>query len=121
MTASSEFLDFLVEHLEPLGAVSARRMFGGAGLFCDGLMFALIADDKLYLKADADNEADFIDAGLEPFLYERRDKPPVTMSYREAPEAALDDPDVLVDWARSAFGAALRADKAKRKPKRHRR
>ena len=120
MTTSSEFLDFLVEHLEPLGGVCARRMFGGAGLFCDGLMFGLIADDKLYLKADAGNEAAFIDAGLEPFIYERQGKPPIAMSYREAPDAALDDPDVLVEWARSALGAALRADKAKSKPKRRR-
>src|SRR3546814_9739567 len=54
MSASPEFVDFAQELFAPLGGVSIRRMFGGAGLYCRGLMFGLIHDDTIYLKADAE-------------------------------------------------------------------
>jgi TfoX/Sxy family transcriptional regulator of competence genes len=63
MTMSPNFRDYLVDQLEPFGLVAAKRMFGGGGLFRDGTMFALIADDVLYLKADEQNQADFKDRG----------------------------------------------------------
>ena len=55
MAPRSDFVDFLLEGLQPLGAVSARRMFGGYGIYCEGVMFGLVADDALYLKVDATN------------------------------------------------------------------
>ena len=108
MARSSEFVDFVLESLEPLGGVSARRMFGGWGIYKDGVMFALIAYDQLYLKVDDDNRAAFEARGLQPFIYTGKGRP-IRMSYREAPGEGFDDPDILCDWARGACAAALRA------------
>ena len=105
--ASREFADYLVELLEPLGRVKAKRMFGGFGLYLDGLMFALITDDTLYLKADAGNRAAFAARAMPPFEYVRQGKV-VTLSYLAAPAEALEEPDDLVALARLAFAAALR-------------
>jgi DNA transformation protein len=118
---SAEYRDYLLEALEPLGGVSARRMFGGAGLFKDGLMFALIADDVLYLKADDANRPDFETAGQGPFVYEAKGGKRGVMSYWQTPDELFDEPDDLVDWALRAFDAALRADAAKPPSQRKRR
>lgn len=92
-----------------LGPVATRRMFGGAGVFADGIMVALVADAVLYLKTDAETRPRFEAAGLPPFSYERAGKPAVVMSYARCPEEAFDDPDVFRDWAGEAIAAAHRA------------
>jgi DNA transformation protein and related proteins len=116
MAAESEFVGFVLESLRPLARVAARRMFGGHGIFMDGLMFGLIADDQLYLKVDAGNRAAYEAEGLPPFTYVGKGRR-IEMSYHEAPSEGFDDPEILCDWAREAYAAALRADarKAKRK------
>lgn len=102
----------LVEHtlelLAPLGAVRARRMFGGHGFYIDELFVALIAGERLYLKADAQTEADFAAAGSVPFVYAGGAKP-ITMSYWAAPPEALESPAAMAPWAQRAIAAALRA------------
>jgi len=108
MSASPDYLDHLIDLLDPLGPVTIRRMFGGAGLYHDGVMFALVAEDRLYLKADDGNRDAFEAEGLEPFTYESRGKRAV-MSYYEPPVDALEDAEILCRWARGAFEAALRA------------
>jgi DNA transformation protein len=113
--ADSEFVSYVVESLRPLGPVGARRMFGGHGIFLDGLMFALIASDQLYLKVDDGNRAAYEAAGLPPFTYDGKGKP-IQMSYHEAPSEGFDDPDVLCAWAREAYAAALRS-RAAAKPR----
>lgn len=112
MAADREFVGFVIESLQPLGPVAARRMFGGHGIFLDGLMFGLIADHQLYLKVDDGNRAAYEAQDLPPFTYIGKGKPTQT-SYREAPSEALDDPEVLCAWGREAYGAALRADARK--------
>jgi DNA transformation protein len=114
MARSNEFVEFVVEGLQPLGGVSARRMFGGWGIYKDGVMFALIAYDQLYLKVDDGNRAAYEDAGLPHFTYADNGKP-IRMSYREAPSEGFDDPEILCAWAREAYAAALRAKKPKRR------
>jgi len=113
MVIRNEFAGFVVESLQPLGPVSARRMFGGHGIFLEGLMFGLIADDQLYLKADDSNRAAYEAEGLAPFTYTRGGKT-LELSYRQAPGEAFDDPEVLCSWGREAFAAALRADGKKK-------
>jgi DNA transformation protein len=102
----------LVEHtlelLAPLGAARAKRMFGGWGFYVDDLFIALVAFDRLYLKADADTEAAFRAAGSGPFVYDGGAKP-VTMSYWAAPPEALESPAAMAPWAQRAIAAALRA------------
>lgn len=110
MTVSAEFSDFVCELLSGLGEVSARRMFGGAGIYHDGLMFGLIADDVLYLKADAQTIADYEAEGKGPFVYDGKGKP-VRMSYWEVPERLFDAPGAMTPWAQNAYQAALRAAK----------
>ncbi len=113
MSRRDEFVDHVRDLLRALGPVAARRMFGGWGLYLNGVMFALIEGDRLYLKADQETEARFADAGCAPFTYEARGKR-VSLSYREAPDGSLEDPDELLPWARLALEAARRAKAAKR-------
>lgn len=110
MTMSPEFRDYLLDMLRPLGPVVARPMFGGGGLYLDGLMFALVFDDVLFLKADDGNRADFEDRDMAPITYERQGRDAlVEMSYWEAPPELMDDGDEMCAWAHRAWQAAKRA------------
>jgi DNA transformation protein len=102
------FVDHCLELLAPLGAVRARRMFGGWGLYADDLFVALIASERLYLKADAQTRAAFEAEGCTPFVYSAADKT-VSLGYWSAPAEALDAPALMLPWARLALQAALRA------------
>lgn len=104
----SQFSDFSLELLRPWRPVTARRMFGGHGLYHAGVMFALIADGQLYLKVDTESRADFVAAGLIPFEYEAKGRR-VSLSYHRAPDAMLDDTELASEWAERAWQAALRA------------
>ncbi|MCZ6861348.1 MAG: TfoX/Sxy family protein [Alphaproteobacteria bacterium] len=118
MAVSPEFLEFLKDQLSHFGPVRARRMFGGAGLFRDNLMFGLIAEDTLYLKIDERNRPDYEASGMAPFTYEGKGKK-MQMSYYEIPPEVLEDPADLSVWARKAFEAALAAtspSKRRRRP-----
>ena len=88
------FVDHLVDLMQAVGPVSPRRMFGGHGIFLDGLMFALVADGTLFLKADAESVPAFTRQGLEAFTYRRRGKT-YRMSYFQAPEVCLEDADEM--------------------------
>jgi DNA transformation protein len=104
----TEFVDYLHEVFASFGPIRARRMFGGYGIYHNDIMFALVADDVLYLKADAETVADFERLGLDVFEYARNGKP-VALSYHLAPEVIFDDPDQAVRWANRAYSAAVRA------------
>jgi DNA transformation protein len=110
MAKQNEFVNYLVENMQTLGNVNARTMFGGHGIFLNGLMFGLVAEDVLFLKTDPQNNAFFEDRNLPHFVYEKKGKA-MQMSYRQAPESALDDPDELHDWASRSYAAAVRARK----------
>lgn len=112
MTVSAGFADMLKDVLAPLGRVEVRRMFGGGGVYCDGMMFGLVADDALFLKADAATKAPFEAEGCGPFVYEGKGKP-IAMSYWRMPERLLDEPDEMVAWARIALGVARRGAAAR--------
>ena len=112
-TASEkEFSVYVVELMQSLGPVSAKAMFGGYGIFLNGLMFGLIADSVLYLKIDQQTEDDFTSKGLEPFTYSKKGKE-FKMSYYQAPEEVLEDSDEMHHWAAKAYNAALRAAEKK--------
>ncbi|MFD1190030.1 MULTISPECIES: TfoX/Sxy family protein [Phenylobacterium] len=114
MAVSPDFLDMVLELMEPLGGVTHQKMFGGVGLRRHGLFFALIAEDALYMKVDAESRADFEAAGCEPFMPFGGDKP---MSYWSVPLDALEDPSVLAEWAAKGQDAALRAQAKGKKRK----
>ena len=106
------FLSHCLELLAPLGVVRSRRMFGGWGLYLDDLFIALIAGDRLYLKADAASRERFEAAGCEPFVYSAKDKA-VSLGYWTAPADALESPPLMAPWARLAQQAALAARAAR--------
>ncbi|MEM9726166.1 MAG: TfoX/Sxy family protein [Pseudomonadota bacterium] len=100
----------LLEGLEARhGPISHRKMFGGAGLYAEGAIFALIVDGELLLKADPQTAPSlagaFAAAGAERWRYDGRNKP-VAMPYWSLPGEALDDPEVACDWAARAIAAA---------------
>ena len=110
MAVSQSFLDQLREILAPLGTISIRRMFGGASVYADGILFALADDDVLYLKADELTKRRYEAAGLGRFTYDGKTGP-VSMSYWRAPERFYDEPDDMQDWAREAIAVASKAKK----------
>ncbi len=111
MAVSDEFADYVVDQLSNWGEVSVRRMFGGAGLYRDGTMFGLIADDVAYLKVDDSNRDDFLRAGSAPFVpYPEKVKSTV-MSYFEIPADVLEDPTALAQWAQRAWLVARKKKK----------
>lgn len=101
MSISDEFLDYVLDQLSAWGKVTARKMFGGAGLYRDGKMFGLIADDVAYLKVDDSNRKAFEQAGSSPFK-PYPDKP-TTMPYFEIPPDVLEDPNELIKWAKRSL------------------
>ncbi len=106
MAVSDEFINYVIDQLAVWADVSARRMFGGAGLYCDGAMFGLIADDVAYLKADDSNREDFVKAGSSPFNpYPDKVKTAI-MSYYEIPADVLENPDELARWAERSLAIA---------------
>lgn len=111
--AQQQFCDHAVELLQGLGPVSSRRMFGGHGLFLDGLMFGLIADNELYLKADGESRPEFQELGLQAFTYYKKGKA-MALSYFQAPESCLDSLEEMTHWGNIAFAAAVRASKGKK-------
>ena len=104
LVVSNDYLEFVLEQLEPAGEVAARKMFGGVGLYLEGMFFALIADDVLYLKVDDTNRCDYETEGMGPFQ-PYKDKP-TTMSYYEVPVEVLEDREQLKEWADKALWAA---------------
>lgn len=114
MSVSAQFKEFLIEQMAGFGPVTIRAMFGGAGVYHDGLMFALIDDEVLYLKVDETSRAAFEAESLPPFVYSMKGGKKIDMSYFRAPERCLDDADEMAQWCRVAYGVALKAKTAKK-------
>jgi DNA transformation protein len=116
MPLSNDFIEYVIEQLAPFARVTSRRMFGGAGLYADGLFFALIASDSLYFKVDDSNRADYEARGCKPFV-PFPEKPELSMNYYDVPAELLDDSEELCRWARKSVAVALAAaNKKARRP-----
>jgi DNA transformation protein len=107
--------DDIRELFRTFGPVEVRRLFGGAGIYADGTMFALVHDGVIYLKVDETSASAFEREALEPFSYSRRGERAVLTSYRRMPDRCYDDPDELAAWARTALAAAGRRGARKRR------
>ena len=112
MPVTDEFLIYLKDQLADMGPVTSRRMFGGAGLYCDGLIFAIVVDDVLYFKVDDTNRADYEAAGMGPFVF-ISDRGQSTMGYYEVPANVLESKEKISQWARTALDVAESAKKRK--------
>jgi DNA transformation protein len=120
MRAPDEFSTYLLELLAPLGPVSARRMFGGVGLFHNGTMFGLIAREELYFKVSDANRPAYEAAGEAPFSYATKNGSHTLGSYWRCPPELLDDTETFQQWARQAVEAAVTAARATPKTPRKR-
>ena len=118
MSVDTGLIDWVEEAMAPLGQVSHRRMMGGATLYLDGTVFAIVLDDALWFKSDAMADATWEAAGCARFTYDRRDGTTATMNYRRAPDDVLDDGDALREWATLAVAAGRRAPVKRPKRKR---
>lgn len=109
MKVSAGFRAFVLGQLEELGDIVPRAMFGGVGLYCNGVFFGLIADDTLYLRADNENRPAFESAGAQPFTpFPGRSR---SMRYYSVPIGVLESGVDVTDWARKALAAARRESK----------
>jgi DNA transformation protein and related proteins len=108
VVASDSFAEFLREQLAPLGRITMRRMFGKTGVFCDGVMFAMVTENTLYVRVDDQNRVTFKEAeSFPPLNYAKRGST-IDLSFWRVPERLFDEPDEFVMWARAALAAAHR-------------
>lgn len=112
MPRTNEFCEYVVDRLSPLGTVTYRFMFGGYGIYLDGLMIAIGADDTLLLRADEENRGDYEARGIEPFQ-PYPDKPMSTMPFYQVPDDVFEDQDELLRWAERSRAATLRNEERK--------
>jgi DNA transformation protein len=117
--------EFIRELFAQFRPVTLKRLFGGAGIYCEGLMFGLVFDGAVFLKVDETSIPDFEREGSRPFVYTRAKSPGRvgrhSLSYWRLPERLYDDPNELAVWAARALAIAERKKlaprvKAKRKP-----
>jgi DNA transformation protein len=112
MAVDPGYLEFLKDAFADFGEVSIRKMFGGAGVYRDGVMFGLVAGATLYLRADPATSPAFAAEGKGPFVYEARGKSSA-MPYWEVPERLLEDGEELAEWAGKAVAVARAAKTGK--------
>ena len=117
MAVSSSYVAYVMDQLAQALPVTSRRMFGGVGVYCDGLFFGLIAADVFYLKVDDSNRADYLAQGCAAFQPRANDPDAYSMSYFAVPAEVLEDVDELKMWVRKSVGiaAAAAAGKSGRK------
>jgi DNA transformation protein and related proteins len=108
-------LDRFDDLFAPFGKIVVRRMFGGEGLFHDGVMFGLVGDDRIFLKTSEASRKAYVAEGLKPFTFHMKNGESVLTSYYALPERLYDDPEELAEWARAAFAVALQSPTAQKK------
>jgi DNA transformation protein len=115
VAVSAEFRDYVTDLFATFGQVKIKLMFGGAGIYFKDQMFGLIADERIYLKANDETRPMFEPEGSKPFIFESKRGDTIAMSYLEIPSRLLDDTEELADWARRAYAVAIKG-RAKKKP-----
>ncbi|MET0534856.1 MAG: TfoX/Sxy family protein [Steroidobacter sp.] len=116
MPVSPDYLQYILEQLSRLPRVTSRRMFGGVGLYSDGVFFGIIDSDAMFFKVDDSTRDTYTSRGCEPFR-PYKNRPEVSMSYFQVPADVLEDADELVPWARAAVRAAATSAQTKRPAK----
>lgn len=110
----NSFVEYVKDILHPFGDIRAKSMFGGYGIYCNDLFFALIAGGELYFKGDKGQASEFFkESGSEPFIYEGGDKK-VTMNYWKVPEDVLEDNDSLSKWFDLSYNLAINSKRKKK-------
>lgn len=112
MTVSDDYITYVLDQLGGCGSLRVKRMFGGAGIYCGELFFAILNDDELYLKVDDQGRGDYERLGLKPFTYTNKNGRRATMSYYPVPADVLEDAEQLNAWAGKALDAARRSKRS---------
>ena len=105
MAVDPDFLEFSKELFAGLGPIRTGRMFGGAALYVDDAMFAMIIGEEFFMKSDKALSALYAEAGSTPFVYDTKKGPRTIPGLMKLPDSALDDPDEALEWARKSLGA----------------
>ena len=108
MAVSESYREFVIEQLSNVVPISYRKMFGGIGVYSEGLFFAIMGDDRLYFKVDDSNYADYAAHRSEQFM---------NLRYYEVPVDILEDEDQLSEWVEKALVVAALKKKKKKKKK----
>jgi DNA transformation protein len=116
MAVQPQYLAYIHEQLERLGALSSRRMFGAVGLYSGELFFGLIDDDTLFFKTDGSNNAEYLARNMPRFM-PFPERPEAVMAYHQVPADIIEDGELLVSWARKSVAVALASQLAKSRPK----
>jgi DNA transformation protein len=116
MAVRPQYVAYILEQLEGLGALRSRRMFSGVGLYSGELFFGLIHDDTLFFKSDSTNSAEYIARNMPRFM-PFPDRPKAVMAYYQVPADIIEDAESLVAWARKSVAVALRSSAEKARPK----
>lgn len=109
MPNSKDYVEYVLELMRPAGRASARAMFGGHGIYVDGMIVGIVADDVLYLKTDEESRAAFVARNLASFRYATKKGDVEITSYYRPPDEALESPAEMREWLRLALAAALRS------------
>ncbi|MCB9809143.1 TfoX/Sxy family protein [Candidatus Nomurabacteria bacterium] len=97
---NSEFHDYIIyDVLGHIPHIASRKMFGGYGIYHEGIIFGLILDDELYFKVADHNRPDYEVRGSEPFTYTgHKNRKPTVMQYWKVPEEIMEDPEMVEEW-----------------------
>ena len=106
MACNLGYLNYVLDLLSCCGNITHRALFGGYGIYNDGKILAIIADDELYFKVNDSNKQDFVDSDSEPFTYYKNNKP-YSLSYWKVPAEILEVPELLQTWFNKAYMVAL--------------
>lgn len=111
MAVSESYTTFIAEQLSKFDGADMKKMFGGIGIFKEGIMFALISkEESLYLRVDEQTKGRFEEHGMGPFNPSKKGN---GMPYYGVPVDVIEDQDKLTDWANMAYETALRNKKKK--------
>ena len=111
-----QFRDYVLDILQPHGPITARSMFGGYGIFYDGLIIGIIVENQLYFKVDKETQPDYESHGSHFFVYVGKTKT-VQMSYMNVPDSILENKDELGTWIKKAYEVTCRYQRSKRPKK----
>ena len=110
--AKNDFLEYVLhDAMQEIRGVTARGMFGGYGVYRDGVIFAIIVEDELYFKVDEKNLPEYKERGSEAFTYRAKNNKKVSMSYWKLPAEILEDRELLAEWVDASVAVSRRKTK----------
>lgn len=112
MTGSTkEYIEYVLELLEPINVISSGKFFGGQGVSCDSVQFAMIMGNSLFFVVDDSSRGKYIEKGAECFWYTKKTGKVNVKKYHEVPGELFDEPSVLLEWARESIVIAKKLSK----------